>query len=77
MAVGRILDRYIFREVATTWLGVTAVLLVILLTNQVARVLDRAAEGQFPRSVVLELIALKFPGRVLLRYVHLAIIIRL
>jgi lipopolysaccharide export system permease protein len=58
MAVGRILDRYIFREVATTWLGVTAVLLVILLTNQVARVLDRAAEGQFPRSVVLELIAL-------------------
>lgn len=58
MAVGRILDRYILREVATTWLGVTAVLLVILLTNQVARVLDRAAEGQFPRGVVLELIAL-------------------
>jgi lipopolysaccharide export system permease protein len=29
-----------------------------LLTDQVARVLERAAEGQFPRGVVLELIAL-------------------
>jgi lipopolysaccharide export system permease protein len=34
------------------------VLLVILLTNQVARVLDRAAENQYPRGVVLELIGL-------------------
>lgn len=54
----RILDRHIFREVVTAWLAVTAVLLVVLLTNQVARVLDRAAEGQFPRGVVAELIAL-------------------
>ena len=35
----RILDRYIFREIASTWLGVTVVLLLILLTNQFARVL--------------------------------------
>lgn len=39
-----------------TWLAVTGVLLVILLTNQLARVLQRAAENQFPQSVVLELI---------------------
>jgi lipopolysaccharide export system permease protein len=32
------------------------VLLVILLTNQLARVLQRAAENQYPQSVVLELI---------------------
>jgi lipopolysaccharide export system permease protein len=39
-----------------TWLAVTGVLLVILLTNQLARVLQRAAENQYPQSVVLELI---------------------
>ena len=31
----RILDRYIFREIAMTWLGVTMVLLMILLTKLV------------------------------------------
>jgi lipopolysaccharide export system permease protein len=54
----RILDRYILREVVVSWLGVTGVLLAILVTNQVARVLERAAEAQYPRGVVLELIAL-------------------
>jgi lipopolysaccharide export system permease protein len=54
--VRRILDRYILREVVLTWLAVTGVLLVILLTNQLARVLQRAAENQYPQSVVLELI---------------------
>ena len=39
-----------------TWLSVTGVLLVILLTNQLARVLQRAAENQYPQSVVFELI---------------------
>jgi lipopolysaccharide export system permease protein len=54
----RILDRYILREVVVSWLGVTGVLLAILLTNQVARVLERAADSQYPRGVVLELIVL-------------------
>ncbi len=54
----RILDRYILREVAVSWLAVTGVLLAILLTNQIARVLERAAESQYPRGVVLELILL-------------------
>jgi len=56
--LGRILDRYILREVVTSWLAVTGVLLVILLTNEVARVLSRAADNQYPRSMVLELISL-------------------
>jgi lipopolysaccharide export system permease protein len=56
--VRRILDRHILREVVTTWLAVTVVLLVVLLTNQVAQVLNRAAESQYPRGVVGELIAL-------------------
>lgn len=54
----RILDRYILREVAVSWLAVTGVLLAILLTNQVARVLERAAESQYPRGAVVELILL-------------------
>ena len=55
----RILDRYILREVVVSWFAVTGVLLAILLTNQVARVLERAAESQYPRGVVLELILLE------------------
>jgi lipopolysaccharide export system permease protein len=54
----RILDRYILREVVVSWLGVTGVLLALLITNQVARVLERAAESQYPRGVVFELIML-------------------
>jgi lipopolysaccharide export system permease protein len=54
----RILDRYILREVVANWLVVTGVLLVILLTNQLARVLERAAENQYPQQVILELIGL-------------------
>jgi lipopolysaccharide export system permease protein len=54
----RILDRYILREVLVSWISVSGVLLAILITNQVARVLERAAESQYPRGVVMELIAL-------------------
>lgn len=54
----RILDRYILREVVSSWVLVTGVLLVILLTNQLAKVLERAAEYQYPREVVFELIGL-------------------
>jgi lipopolysaccharide export system permease protein len=56
--MGRILDRYILREVLANWAVVTGVLLVILLTNQLARVLERAAENQYPQALVLELIGL-------------------
>jgi lipopolysaccharide export system permease protein len=56
--LGRILERYILREVVMASVLVTAVLLVILLANQVAAVLERAAVNQFPQGVVLELIGL-------------------
>ena len=54
----RILDRYILREVVVSWIGVTGVLLAILITNQVASVLARAADNGYPRNVVLELVLL-------------------
>jgi len=57
-ALGRILDRYILREILVSGLAVTLVLLLILVTNEGARVLSRAADNQYPRGVVLELIGL-------------------
>ncbi|MEX2123202.1 MAG: LPS export ABC transporter permease LptF [Woeseia sp.] len=54
----RILDRYIFREIAQTWLAVTAVLLFILLTNQFARVLGDVAKDKLPRDAVFQVIGL-------------------
>lgn len=54
----RILDRYIFREIALTWLGVTMILLMILLTNQFARVLGDVAKGKLPKDAAFEVIAL-------------------
>jgi len=54
--LGKILGRYILREVVLASVVVTAVLLVVLLANQVAVVLERAAANQFPQGVVLQLI---------------------
>ena len=54
----RILDRYIFREIATTWLGVTMVLLLILLTKQFARILGDVAKGRLPKNAAFDVIGL-------------------
>jgi lipopolysaccharide export system permease protein len=56
------LDRYIFREVAETWIAVTGVLFVIMLSNQLARVLSQAAANDYPRDVVAALIGLTSAG---------------
>jgi lipopolysaccharide export system permease protein len=58
----RTLDRYLLKEVAETWLAVTGVLLVILLSNQLARVLSQAAANDFPRAVVFSLLGLTSAG---------------
>lgn len=52
------LDRYVLREVAQSWLAVTGVLLVILVSNQLAAVLGQAAERGYPRAVITGLIGL-------------------
>src|SRR5450631_1026963 len=51
-------ERYLLREVVQTWLAVTGVLVAILLANQLSRVLGQAADNQYGRHVVYELIAL-------------------
>src|SRR5271154_1970287 len=51
-------QRYVLREVVQTWLAVTGVLGAILVSNQLSRVLGQAAENQYGRRVVFDLIAL-------------------
>ncbi len=51
-----ILQRHIGREVLVAYVGVALVLVVLLVTNQLAFILGRAAEGQIPASAVLELV---------------------
>ncbi len=51
-------DRYVLREVALAWLAVTGVLLVVLVSNQLARILGLAAANGFPQQVVFSLIGL-------------------
>jgi lipopolysaccharide export system permease protein len=51
-------QRYVLREVVQTWLAVTGVLVAILVSNQLSRVLGQAADNQYGRRVVFELIAL-------------------
>jgi lipopolysaccharide export system permease protein len=52
------LDRYLLRETATTSIAVTGILLVVLLSNQFARVLGQAAQNDFPGHIVVTLIGL-------------------
>ncbi len=54
----RILDRYILKEVALTWFAVTGVLLLILMTNQFARVLGDVAKGKLPKAAAFDVIGL-------------------
>jgi lipopolysaccharide export system permease protein len=53
-----IIDRYLLREVFRTFAGVTAVLMLILLGDQFARGLARAAADRIPREAVLKLMGL-------------------
>jgi lipopolysaccharide export system permease protein len=56
--MSEIISRYILRETLQTWLAVTVVLLIILVTNQFAAVLGDAAANRLPRDAILELMAL-------------------
>ena len=54
----RILQRYFLREMTLNFLGVTGALAAILFIYQLGAVLQRAAENQFPRDLVVRLFAL-------------------
>jgi len=54
----RILQRYLLWDMTVNFAGVTSVALALLLVNQVGTVLARAAQLQYQRGYVLELIGL-------------------
>ncbi|MEY4761470.1 MAG: hypothetical protein RLZZ200_1326 [Pseudomonadota bacterium] len=54
--IGGILFRHILREVSVAFFAVALVLLALLVTNQLAFVLERVAEGSLPGDVVLEML---------------------
>ncbi len=57
-----IIERYLLRETAYTFLGVSTVLLLIFLSSTLIRILADAAEGIYPVSIVMELFALRSVG---------------
>lgn len=57
-----ILFRYLLRQIAVATLAVGLVLLVVLVTYQLAFVLGRAADGQVSASMVLPLMGLSLRG---------------
>jgi lipopolysaccharide export system permease protein len=56
--VSGIIDRYLLREIFRTFIGVTVVLMLILLGDQFARGLARAAADRIPREAVFQLMGL-------------------
>lgn len=52
------LDRYLLKEVIQTWLAVTVVLLLVMLSSRFARYLGEAAAGHLPAEVVFTLLGL-------------------
>jgi lipopolysaccharide export system permease protein len=57
-----IVDRYIVREVLLTLLAVTAILMLIVVSNRLTGYLTDAAEGALPGNVVFALLGLKAVG---------------
>ena len=51
-----IIDRYVSKELLLTWLAVTLVLILILLSSALARLLGDAAEGTIPSDAVWPLL---------------------
>ncbi len=58
MVTATLFYRHVLRDIAPTTLIVGVVLLILLLTNQLAFVLGRAASGQIPAAAVWELLGL-------------------
>lgn len=51
-----IIDRYVSRELIYTWLAVTLVLMLILLSSTLARLLGKAADGSLPADTIMPLL---------------------
>jgi lipopolysaccharide export system permease protein len=59
VAMLRIFDRYLLKEVIYGWLAVTVTLWLILVSNRLVRYLADAAEGDIPGELIFKLLGLK------------------
>jgi lipopolysaccharide export system permease protein len=57
-----IIERYLLRETASTFFGVSLLLVLIYLSGTLIRILAEAAEGKYPVGIVLQLFAYKGVG---------------
>ena len=58
------LTRYLLKEILTSWLAVTLVLLVVLLTNRLIDFMADAARGDIPPDVIFVMLGLKAAANV-------------
>lgn len=56
-----IIFKYLTKEILLTLFSATLILLVIVLTNQSVQMLEHAAVGELPATVLLQLISLQIP----------------
>ncbi len=61
VAAIRIISRYLLKEVLGSLLAVTAVLLLIFLSNQLVRYLSYAASGKIPPHLLMQLMGFEIP----------------
>ena len=54
--------RYLSKEVFVTLVSLTAILLLIFMSNQLVIYLNRAASGQIPGMLVMKLMMLELPN---------------
>ncbi len=59
-----VIDRYLLREILTTWAGVTLILVLILLTNSLAYMLGKVVDGEVMGRLVLPLFLTNVAGLV-------------
>lgn len=59
-----IVERYLIRETALTFVGVSVLLLLMFLSGTFIRILADAAEGDYPIAIVLSLFGLKAVGNI-------------
>lgn len=57
-----IIFRYLFKEVMTTLVALTGILLFIFMSNQGVQYLNRAASGRFPGAFIMKLMMLEIPN---------------
>lgn len=54
--------RYLIKEIIQTWVAVTAVLLLIVVSNRLVRYLSDAAAGALPGDAIFQILGLKLIG---------------